>query len=94
MDCRGQGASRIKWYVVLFLNQCVDKPIFIYRRFHQRLSDTFHQNALGTIGSPHSKLRTYALLKKEIGPEKYLTEIRNLKIRKTMTKLDSQITLL
>ena len=36
---------------------------------------------------PRSKLRTYKLIKYEIGQEKYLTEIRNIKHRVSMTKL-------
>ena len=43
--------------------------------YFQRKWDIFHQEAFGKINETNSKLRTYALLKKEIGFEKYLTEI-------------------
>ena len=48
--------------------------------------DTFHQNSFATIKSHDSKLRTYALLKTEIGYEKYLDYIKNTKTRRTVAK--------
>ena len=59
---------------------------FIHKKIFQRLSDTFHQDAFSTITNPESKLRTYGLLKRQKGIEKYLFVIVNPNIRKTLTK--------
>ena len=64
-----------------------EKPCFIYKRFFQRLSDQFHQNAFSTINDENSKLRTYAIYKTKIGLEKYLTLIKNPNTRKQISKL-------
>ena len=44
----------------------------IHRAAFERLKDIFHQNCFEEINSEHSKLRTYAKLKTEVGTEKYL----------------------
>ena len=54
--------------------------------YFQRKWDIFHQEAFGKINETNSKLRTYALLKKEIGFEKYLTEITSVQDRTALTK--------
>ena len=54
---------------------------------YQRLSDQFHQNSFESIKLETSKLRTYSLLKKEIGREQYLKNVYNVKHRVAMTKL-------
>ena len=70
----------------LYFDAHTDKTIFIYNKIYQRLSDIFHQEALHTIENPASKLRTYGLLKKDIGFENYLQEIKNPSIRRTVCK--------
>ena len=69
-----------------YINSYENKPAFIHKKLFQRLSDSFHQDAFSTISNPQSKLRTYALLKREIGFENYLNEISNPDIRHTVTK--------
>ena len=70
-----------------FINTYNDKPLFINKRIFQTLTDQFHQNAFESINQENSKLRTYAIFKKQIGPEKYLTEIKNSSTRKQVSKL-------
>ena len=48
-----------------YLNLYEDKPIFINQELYQKLIDQFHQNAFETINNADSKLRTYAIFKKE-----------------------------
>jgi hypothetical protein len=55
--------------------------------FFGKAKDIFHQEALGQISEPKSKLRTYALIKQNIGREDYLKEIKNTKHRQMLTKL-------
>ena len=59
----------------------------IAEEFLQRQTDIFHQNAFAGINRENSKLRTYSTLKTEIGKEKYLTEIHNIKNRIALTKI-------
>ena len=70
-----------------YTNSHNDKPLFIHKKIFQTLSDIFHQEAFSTITDETSKLRTYGILKKEIGFEKYLNEIKNPPIRQSVTKL-------
>ena len=63
------------------------KHPFIHKKIFGRLSDIFHQEAFNTISNSNSKLRTYALLKKQPGIEKYLLEIDNPQTRQACTKL-------
>ena len=50
------------------------------------MSDIFHKEAFAEINMESSKLRTYKIIKGEIGFERYLTTVRNIKHRKTLTK--------
>ena len=52
----------------------------------KRFVDIFHQNSFAEIKSENSKLRTYGLLKTEIGCEKYLSEITSVNERRSLTK--------
>ena len=67
-------------------NQYDDKLPFIHKKLFQNLTDSFHQEAFSTIQNPASKLRTYGLLKKERGTEKYLYELKNPNNRRSLTK--------
>ena len=51
------------------------------------MKDIFHQNSFAEINSEHSKLRTYAKLKTEIGIEKYLSITENIIERTAITKI-------
>ena len=62
------------------------KTIFVNKNIFQTLSDNFHQDAFRTINDGGSKLRTYALLKSDIGVEKYLKLISNTVTRKCLTQ--------
>ena len=53
----------------------------------ERLRNNFHQSCFEEINSEHSKLRTYAKLKTEIGMEKYLNSIKNITERTAITKI-------
>ena len=51
-----------------------------------RKTDIFYQDSFGKINENNSKLRTYKLLKTEIGYEKYLSEITSVQDRTALTK--------
>ena len=51
----------------------------------QRLQDIFHQNAFHDI-KESSKLKTYSILKIQIGYENYLSQIQNTQNRISLTK--------
>ena len=70
----------------LFLNEYPEVPNFIHKKLYGIMVDQFHQNAFATIRTPQSKLRTYALIKTEIGMEKYLVEAQNVQMRVKYTK--------
>ena len=53
----------------------------------ERLRNNFHQSCFEEINLEHSKLRTYAKLKTEIGMEKYLNSIKNITERTAITKI-------
>ena len=53
---------------------------------HKRVTDIFLQKAFTEISSESSKLRTYCLFKKESRKEPYLTSVKNVKDRISMTK--------
>lgn len=59
---------------------------FINKKLFQRLSDAFHQKSFEDIRGESNKLRTYALLKTEIGFENYLLTIKNPLKRILVTK--------
>ena len=61
------------------------KP-FIYKKLYDTLSKKFQVDALSSINSPRHKLRTYALMKTEIGLENYLNVINNVSIRTQFSK--------
>ena len=63
-----------------------DKPNFIHTKIFLSLSDQFHQDALQSIKAEGSKLRTYAIFKTERGLERYLMDIKNVDIRRQITK--------
>ena len=48
--------------------------------------DIFHQEAFTDICRSDSRLRTYGILKKEAGFEKYLCELKSMKERTALTK--------
>ena len=52
----------------------------------EKLSDQFHQTALANLENS-SKLKLYSQIKTEIGPEKYLSDLTNVKHRQALTKL-------
>ena len=52
-----------------------------------KTKDIFHQEAFAQVADPKSKLRTYGLIKENIGREDYLDQIRNTKHRQMLTKL-------
>ena len=53
---------------------------------HKRVTEIFFQNAFTDISSESSKLRTYCLFKKEVRREPYLSSVKNVKDRISMTK--------
>lgn len=71
----------------LFLrNKFQDKAPFIFKKLYERQVDIFHQESFESIRRDDSKLRKYALIKVERGFETYLTDIRNIHIRNSVTK--------
>ena len=61
----------------MFLYQDLITHLFCY----QRQNDICHQNALLDIKRDSSKLKTYSLLKKQIGYKNYLSIIQNINHR-------------
>ena len=59
----------------------------IHKVAFEKLKENFHQESFEEIRSELSKLRTYAKLKTEIGMEKYLNSIENIRDRTALTKL-------
>jgi hypothetical protein len=59
---------------------------YIHKILHKKQCEKFHENTFQTIAGPDNKLRTYALIKTEIGCEKYLDEIKNVTTRQALTK--------
>ena len=62
------------------------QPPFVFKRTFERLCDMFYQESFEKINSDRSKLRTYAIFKKEKCYEKYLSETKDVKTRKNVTK--------
>ena len=58
-----------------------------HEKAFSRMKDIFHQEAFAAINKESSKLRTYKLIKGEIGFENYLNTVNNIKNRITLTKL-------
>lgn len=69
-----------------FLNH-QDKAPFVFKKLYQRLCDMFYQQSFSEIKQDTSKLRTYGLLKGEMGLENYLLTVRNIDVRRAVTKL-------
>ena len=59
----------------------------IHKVAFEKLKENFYQESFEEISSEHSKLRTYAKLKTEIGMEKYLCIIENVWDRTALTKI-------
>ena len=53
----------------------------------EKLKENFYRESFEEISSEHSKLRTYAKLKTEIGMEDYLNSIENVRDRTALTKI-------
>ena len=53
----------------------------------EKLKENFHRDSFEKITSDHSKLRTYAKMKTEIGMENYLTSVENIMDRTALTKI-------
>ena len=66
----------------LFTNKDKDSHL----KAMQRMTDIFHQEALTDICRSDSRLRTYGILKKELGFEKYLSDLKSIKERTALTK--------
>ena len=75
-----------KGMLSFYVNNYTNKPPFIHKNLFQRLSDAFHQSSFENIKADTSKLRTYAAFKKDIGFEKYLSEIKKVSVRTHMSK--------
>ena len=73
-------------FLSLYIDDHSSKPLFVFKKLSERLIDVFHQETFSNISKESSKLRTYALFKKDKGFESYLTEIKNLSVRKQVTK--------
>ena len=58
-----------------------------HKKAFQRMKDIFHQEAFSEIQKEGSKLRTYGRFKTLMGYEEYLSDIRNVKERTSLTKL-------
>ena len=66
----------------LFINRDKDSHL----KAMQRMVDIFHQEAFTDICRSNSRFRTYGILKREAGFEKYHCEVKSVKERKTLTK--------
>ena len=56
------------------------------KAFVGRARDIYHQEAFSNLNDPKAKLRTYGLMKHDIGREGYLVQIKNTKLRQKLTK--------
>ena len=59
---------------------------FIHKLLHEQQNENFHTNAFQKIIDPDNKLRTYSLFKTDVGLEKFLIEVKNIKARQALTK--------
>ena len=73
-------------FLSLYLGDYSSKPPFVFKKVFQRLIDIFHQESFESIKGERSKLRTYAIFKKEAGFETYLAELKNVSIRTNVTR--------
>ena len=58
----------------------------IQEKAFKRMCDIFHQSAFEQINTENSKLRTYKLIKTNIGREIYLEKLENIQNRISFTK--------
>ena len=70
----------------LFLNSNVPNELPTHNELFERLLDICHQNEISSISCETGKLRTYSLIKSNIGYENYLSNVRNVKSRQSLTK--------
>ena len=70
-----------------YVNEPVHEFPFVYKRLFQQLVDNFNETSLERIKEDSCKLRTYGLVKTEIGMEDYLKWVKNVNIRSHVTKL-------
>ena len=63
----------------------VDKLVHV--KAMRRMADIFHQEAFADINREGSKLTTYAKIKEEKGFENYLSNIKNVERRITLSKI-------
>ena len=68
------------------LNKFLSKDSRTHTQAFQRMSDIFHQNSFSEIKKDSSKLRTYSMIKTQIGYENYLSHIQNIQNRVSFTK--------
>ena len=68
------------------LDKFLNKDSRTYIHAFQRISDIFHQDSLSEIKKETSKLRTYSIIKTQIGYENYLNQIQNIQERVAFTK--------
>ena len=68
------------------LDKFLNKDDTAYVSSFQRICDIFHQNTFHEIKKESNKLRTYNLLKTQIGYENYLSKIENIQHRIAFTK--------
>ena len=61
-------------------------PKNVDKAFVGRARDIYHQEAFSDLNDPKAKLRTYGLIKHDIGREDYLVQIKNTKLRQKLTK--------
>ena len=73
-------------FLSLYQGDFSSKLPFVFKKVHQRLVDNFHQESFESMKGERSKLRTYALFKKEIGLEPYLIDVENISTRSIVTK--------
>ena len=57
-----------------------------HKKAFSRMSDIFHQDAFSAMSKDSSKMRSYQLIKGEIGFETYLTTVVNIQNRKILSK--------
>ena len=57
-----------------------------HKKAFSRMSDIFHQDAFSAMSKDSSKMRSYQLIKGEIGLETYLTTVVNIQNRKILSK--------
>ena len=68
---------------------CIKEPCAnknLYKDFSKRKKDIFIQNSIASLHRPDAKLRTYGLIKDTLSIEKYLTLVRNIKHRVSLSR--------